>query len=92
MPINEWSESILIAELNDEPSFSEDMEALLRRLDDAMGDLPDVIVNAEGVSYMNSSNIAQLLKLRKKLLDNGAQVLIDRPNQLPKLLTGAGAF
>ena len=74
MPINEWSESILIAELNDEPSFSEDMDTLLRRLDDVLGDLPDVIVDARGVSYMNSSNIAQLLKLRKKLLDNGAQL------------------
>jgi anti-anti-sigma factor len=76
MPINEWSESILIAELNDEPSFSEDMDALLRRLDDAPGDPPDVIVNVQSVSYMNSSNIAQLLKLRKKLLDNSAQLRI----------------
>lgn len=70
MPINEWSESILIAELSDEPSLSEEMDALLRRLDEITDDLPDVIVNAQNVTYMNSSNIAQLLKLRKKVTDS----------------------
>ena len=76
MPINEWSESILIAELADEPALSDDLDSLLRRLDEAGGDLPDVIVNAQAVSYLNSSNIAQVLKLRKKLLDGGARLRI----------------
>jgi anti-anti-sigma factor len=76
MPINDWSERILIADLGDEPSFSEDMDALTRRLDDMPGELPDIIVNAQGVSYMNSSNIAALLKLRKKLQDTGARLRI----------------
>ena len=31
MPINEWSENIVIVELNDEPAFSEDMAGLMRR-------------------------------------------------------------
>ena len=29
MPIQEWSESTLIAEMSDEPLFSEDFDALL---------------------------------------------------------------
>jgi anti-anti-sigma factor len=74
MPINEWSESILIAELSDEPSFSEDMDALMRRLEEAEGVPPDVIVNAQAVSYVNSSNISQLLKVRKRLLDGGSRL------------------
>jgi len=73
-PVHNWSESIIIAELNDEPGFSEDMDALLQRLEQAPAGLPDVIVNAKTVSYVNSSNIAQLLKLRKKLLGNGARL------------------
>ena len=70
MPINEWSESILIVELSDEPQLSEDMDALMRRLDEAPGELPDVVIDAQAVSYLNSSNIAQFLKLRKKLIDS----------------------
>jgi anti-anti-sigma factor len=67
VPINEWSESIVIAELNDEPSFSEDMDALMRRLDGDDAAAPDVIVDLKSVTYLNSSNLAQLLRLRKRL-------------------------
>jgi len=74
MPINEWSESILIAQLSDEPAFSEDMDALHRRLETTDGDLPDVIISLDAVTYLNSTNIAQVLRVRKKLLDSSARV------------------
>ena len=74
MPINEWSDNILIAEMNDEPSFSEDVEALERRIDRMPG--ADIIINMQGVTYLNSSNIAQLLRLRKKLASNDARLRI----------------
>ena len=76
MPLNEWSEQILIAELNDEPAFSDDMDALGRRLGEASGPLPDVIVNLKAVTYVNSSNIAQLLRLRKQLYAAEARMRI----------------
>lgn len=75
MPINEWSESILIAELSDEPAFSEDMDNLIRRLDKEDGP-PAVIINAQSVSYLNSSNISQLLKVRKRVMEKGGQLRI----------------
>lgn len=74
MPLNEWSDRIVIAELADEPQFSEDLDALCARLDDpdvtaaGVAPAPDVILNMEAVSYLNSTNIAQLLRLRKKLI------------------------
>jgi anti-anti-sigma factor len=69
MPINPWSSDIYIAELSDEPLFSEDMHVLLQQLEEAGEQrLPHVIVNLQNVTYLNSSNIAQLLRLRKKLL------------------------
>lgn len=69
MSITNWSDTIVIAEPSDEPSFSDDMEALMIRLAESPtgDDVPDVIVNMKGVTYLNSSNIAQLLRLRKKL-------------------------
>jgi anti-anti-sigma factor len=74
MPISDWSDSILIAELGDEPSFSEDTETLVRRLEESADAPPDVIINMQAVSYMNSSNIAQLLRVRKKLKDSGGRL------------------
>jgi anti-anti-sigma factor len=74
MPINEWSDNIVIAEMNDEPAFSEDTESLERRLESAPG--ADVIINMQGVTYLNSSNIAQLLRLRKKLISSGSRLRI----------------
>jgi len=68
MPIVEWSDRIVILELGDEPAFSDDMEGLFRRLDDSEDNPPNVVVNMQGVSYMNSSNISQLLRLRKRLV------------------------
>jgi hypothetical protein len=113
MPITPWSDRILIAELSDEPLFSEDMESLSQRLGPAAagrgpgpaalghrpgasgsgprglsrapghaeadsgassgdgsgeGGAPDLILNMKSVTFLNSSNIAQLLRLRKQLL------------------------
>jgi anti-anti-sigma factor len=68
MPLQEWSESTLIAEMNDEPLFSEDFDSLAVRLEEAGDSMPDVIVNLKGVSRLNSSNLAQLLRLRKIVL------------------------
>ena len=76
MPLQEWSESTLIAEMNDEPMFSEDFEALMVRLDGAGGGMPDVIVNLLGVTRLNSSNLSQLLRLRKKLLSHDRRLRI----------------
>ena len=76
MPLQEWSESTLIAEMTDEPLFSEDFESLMSRLDSCSDSMPDVIVNLLGVSRMNSSNLSQLLRLRKKLLSHGRRLRI----------------
>lgn len=64
----DWSDSIVISEVADEPAFSEEVNALIERADaedDAR--VPHVVLNLAQVSYLNSSNIAQLLKLHKRL-------------------------
>ncbi len=75
MPINDWSDDITIAELTDEPGFSEDISALMRRLDREEG-APDFILDLKGVTYLNSSNIAQLLRLRKGVITAGRRMRI----------------
>jgi len=67
MPIQEWSETTVIAEMSDEPLFTEEFDGLMARLEGA-SPMPDVIVNLLDVSRLNSSNLSQLLRLRKRLL------------------------
>jgi len=71
MPLNPWSDTITIAELSDEPLFSEDMDALVEQIDTIRHDgdegVPHVIVEFSGVSSVNSSNLGSLLRLRKIL-------------------------
>ncbi len=63
MSVEQWSDSVMLAELSDDPQFSDDMSALI----DAVTDNPrqHVLLNFSHVNYLNSSNIARLLKLRK---------------------------
>lgn len=74
MPLQQWSDTILIAELNDEPALSDELDSLMRRLDSLQDKLPNVIVDLKAVTYLNSSNIAQMLRLRK-LMAAGASRL-----------------
>lgn len=73
--VSEWSENILLCDLTDEPSLSEDFNALFERLEGA-SPLPHVVLNFGAVTYVNSSNLAQLLKLRKILADGGASLRV----------------
>ncbi len=63
MPIENWSEDILVVELQDDPQFTDDLNALM----DLLESRPevDVVLSFAGVTFLNSSNIARLLKLRK---------------------------
>lgn len=69
MTIEHWSENVLVVELQDDPAMMDDLSALIDQFDCAADDKPvSAVLNFSGVSYINSSNIAKLLKLRKKLI------------------------
>lgn len=63
MPIENWSDNVLLIKLTDDPQFTDDMNSLLETLDSK--DDQDVLLDFESVTFLNSSNIAKLLKLRK---------------------------
>ncbi len=65
MPIDKWSDEIWVVELSGDPGFTDDVVALLDEMES--GAKVNVVLNFSGVGYMNSSNIAKLLKLRKRL-------------------------
>ena len=64
MAIQNWSENITVVELRDDPQFSEDLTALMDALE---GKPNDVVLNFATVGFINSSNIASVLRLRKAM-------------------------
>ena len=67
----DWSDTIAIAELLDEPALSEELSSLIQRAEAPGTKSPHVVLNFGAVTYMNSSNLGQLLRLRKLLADQG---------------------
>jgi len=63
MPIQSWSDEILVVELQDDPVLTDDLNTLLDRFRDRPD--VDVVLDFANITYLNSSNIAKLLKLRK---------------------------
>ena len=73
MTIQSWSDSVLLVDLVDDPQFTDDISALLETVE-ARSDL-DVLLNFQDVTFLNSSNIAKLLKLRKLQVTNNHRKL-----------------
>jgi anti-anti-sigma factor len=73
----EWSENILLAELADEPQLTEELAAVYERVTDPSGRAArHVVLNLAGVNYISSSHLAQMLRLRKRLIDHGRSVVL----------------
>lgn len=73
----DWSDDIVIADLSDEPALSEELNGLQTRLNAANpARTPSIILNLAQVTYLNSSNIAQFLRLRKRLDECGKKLRV----------------
>lgn len=69
MPSN-WSDNIIVCDLVDEPDLSEELSELYTQITERPVDsVPHVVLNLGGVSYLNSSNIAQILRIRRRLIE-----------------------
>jgi anti-anti-sigma factor len=69
---SDWSDNIVICDLADEPDLSEEMAELYNQLVEKPADgVPYVILNLAAVTYLNSSNIAQILRIRRRLIEAG---------------------
>ncbi|MEI7658670.1 MAG: STAS domain-containing protein [Phycisphaerae bacterium] len=62
-----WSDDITVCELADEPALSEELSGLASLIEQAPERAAHVVLDFSQVSYVNSSNLGQLLSLRKAL-------------------------
>jgi len=73
MTIQNWSDNIVVAELADDPQFTDELTALTEQME---GEPSDVVLNFSAVSFINSSNVAKLLRLRKQAMATRRQLVL----------------
>ncbi|MEM1356032.1 MAG: STAS domain-containing protein [Planctomycetota bacterium] len=78
MPIQEWSDQIWVVRLLDEPAFSDELRPLIDRTQ-TLSDVPSLVIDLAEVTQINSSNLSQLLRLRKAVADRDTQMKIAGP-------------
>jgi anti-anti-sigma factor len=79
MAIEDWSERVIIAHLAAEPQFSDDLQQVSDRHAAAVTNSAqpmDVVLDFAGVKFVTSSQIAQLLKLRKETGASGTRLVL----------------
>jgi anti-anti-sigma factor len=77
MPIEKWSDKIIVAHLADDPQFTEDMHAIVPMPANAGSNArPAVVLDFTGVTVLNSSNLSALLRLRKAMIVNDARLVL----------------
>ncbi len=75
---HDWSDRIMLAHLGDEPELSDELAQTFERVKaHAPGKpAPHVVLNFESVTYLNSSHIASMLRLRKLLIESDRRLIL----------------
>ena len=73
MTIQKWSDNIALVELGDDPQLADELMTLLESL---ARQPADVVLNFAAVSFINSSNVAKLLRLRKQQMNSDRRLLL----------------
>ena len=72
MPVERWSERVVVVRLADDPQLSDELDSLHELLQQ---ERLDAVLDFSAVRFVNSSNFARLLKLRR-LMVNGDRRLV----------------
>jgi len=75
MPIEKWSDRVSVVHLGDDPQFSEDLAAVEADGNNAAG-APSIVLDFASVHFINSSNIARLLRLRAAMRGSDRRLVL----------------
>ena len=71
--IQNWSDKITVVELADDPQYTDELAGLM----EILAKKPtDVVLNFAAVGFINSSNVASLLRLRKQMLTDQRRLVL----------------
>ena len=73
MPVEKWSDTVVVAHLSDDPQFSEDIVSIEDSIDTG---IKDAVLDFAAVHFLNSSNLAHLLKLRKQMTAGDRRLML----------------
>lgn len=73
MPVEKWSDNVSVAHLADDPQFVDDLLAIEQS---ASTGGSDVVLDFAAVHFVNSSNLARLLRLRKIMTAAGRRMVM----------------
>ncbi len=73
MAIQDWSDEIIVVDLADDPQFTDELSLLMDRLEAAP---KHVVLNFATVGFVNSSNIAKLLRMRKMMVASEKKLIL----------------
>jgi anti-anti-sigma factor len=73
MPIENWSEQVSVVHLADDPQFTDDLDGMEHRLSQGK---THAVLDFAAVHFINSSNLARLLKLRKRMNAEGSKLVL----------------
>lgn len=75
MPVEKWSENVIVVRLGEDPHLGEDLDAL----DESTSKPPapaGVVVDFAGVKMVNSSTLARLIKIRRQMNAAGNRLIL----------------
>jgi anti-anti-sigma factor len=79
MPLEKWSDSIIVVHLADDPQFADDIDGI-RALNPPVR---NCVLDFSTLHFMNSSNIAAILRLRREFAERcGNLILCSVPSQV----------
>ena len=73
MPIEQWSDDVTVIHLADDPQFTDDVTAIEQQVEQRP---VDAVLDFAAVHFINSSNIAQLLRLRKSMVAKERRLML----------------
>jgi anti-anti-sigma factor len=71
MPLEMWSDRVTLVRLADDPQFSDDLNAVLEQPEQP----GDAILDFSAVTFLNSTNIAKILQVRREMLKRGRLIV-----------------
>lgn len=77
MPVEQWSDEIVLVNLRPEPQFTEEIQSLRDHLRD---DPSHVVLNLAEVDGLNSSNLSQLLRIRQRVIESDRKLKLATVN------------
>ena len=77
MPIETRNDGTFVGRVEDDPQFTADVDWLMG---EALPATPRIVLDLSRVRYMNSSNIAKLLRLRKIVVEQDGKLVLVSPS------------